>query len=248
MESVLEKNKKLHSSLSGAAGLYQRRKKLIPNGLGIFNPSSVQYANGATMIDADGKELIDFAGGIGVLNAGHCPPPVVKAIQEQAERLIHSSFNVALYEEYFDLAEKMIELLPHGDATKVMFLNSGAEAVENAIKIARQATKRSAIIAYGGGFHGRTMMGMTLTSKVTYKAGCGPFAPEVYRINFPAYRTKEETISEEQFSENEIQKLKEFFKTNVRAEEVAAIIIELVQGEGGFYVAPKSYIKKLRKL
>lgn len=251
MENVLEKIVKLNNPPLGVGGteaLYQRRKKLVPNGLGIFNPSSVQYAHGATMIDADGKELIDFAGGIGVLNAGHCPPPVVKAIQEQAERLIHSSFNVALYEEYLSLAEKMIELLPHGDATKVMFLNSGAEAVENAIKIARQATKRPAIIAYGGGFHGRTMMGMTLTSKVTYKAGCGPFAPEVYRINFPAYRAKTAAISEEEFSENEIQKLKEFFKTNVRAEEVAAIIIELVQGEGGFYVAPKSYIKKLGKL
>ena len=177
--------------------LYQLRKKLVPNGLGIFNPSSVQYAHGATMIDADGNELIDFAGGIGVLNAGHCPPPVVKAIQEQAEKLIHSSFNVAVYENYFDLAEKMIEILPHGDATKVMFLNSGAEAVENAIKIAKQATKRSAVIAFGGGFHGRTMMGMTLTSKVSYKAGSGPFAPEVYRIDFPVYRKNVQTISEE---------------------------------------------------
>lgn len=228
--------------------LYMRRKKLVPNGLGIFNPSSVQYAHNAIMIDADGNELIDFAGGIGVINAGHCPQPVVKAIQQQAEKLIHSSFNVAVYEQYFELAEKMIELLPHGEATKVMFLNSGAEAVENAIKIAKQATKRSAVIAFGGGFHGRTMMGMTLTSKVTYKAGCGPFAPEVYRIDFPVYRKDVQTISEDDFSENEIQKLKEFFKTNVRAEDVAAIIIELVQGEGGFFVAPKTYIKKLRKL
>jgi 4-aminobutyrate aminotransferase / (S)-3-amino-2-methylpropionate transaminase / 5-aminovalerate transaminase len=228
--------------------LYQRRKKLVPNALGIFNPSSVQYAHGAIMIDADGKELIDFAGGIGVLNAGHCPPPVVKAIQEQAERLIHSSFNVAVYEEYLELAEKLVEILPHGDATKVMFLNSGAEAVENVIKFAKQATKRPAIIAYGGGFHGRTMMAMSLTSKVAYKSGCGPFAPEVYRINYPAYNRKKQTISEEAFAEQEIQKLKLFFKSNVRNEDVAAIIIELVQGEGGFYVASKLYIQKLRKL
>lgn len=228
--------------------LYQRRKQVVPNALGIFNPSSVQYAYGATMIDADGKELIDFAGGIGVINAGHCPPPVVKAIQDQAERLIHSSFNVAIYETYLNLAEKMVSILPHGDATKVMFLNSGAEAVENVIKIAKQATKRPAIIAYGGGFHGRTMMAMSLTSKVAYKTGCGPFAPEVYRVDYPIYNPKNNLLSEEAFAEQEIQKLKMFFKANVRSEDVAAIILELVQGEGGFYVAPKPYIQKLRKL
>lgn len=228
--------------------LYARRKKLVPAGLGIFNPSSAQYAYEARIINADGKELIDFAGGIGVVNAGHCPPPVVQAIQKQAERLLHSSFNVAVYEEYFDLAEKMIEILPHGDATKVMFVNSGAEAVENAIKIARQAAKRPAVICFTGAFHGRTMMGMTLTAKVGYKAGCGPFAPEIYRIPFPVYRQGPDKMNEEEFSEQEINKLKEFFKSAVRAEEVAAIIIEIVQGEGGFYVAPKPYIQMLRRL
>lgn len=235
-------------SVTNKEALYRRRKQLVPNALGIFNPSTVHHAYGATIIDADGHKLIDFAGGIGVLNAGHCPPPVVQAIQEQADKLIHSSFNVALYEVYLELAEKMVELLPHGDATKVMFLNSGAEAVENAVKIARQATKRPAIIAFGGGFHGRTMMGMTLTSKVTYKAGCGPFAPEVYRIDYPAYRPHQQSITEEEFAAQEIQKLKTFFKTNVRAEDVAGIIIELVQGEGGFFVAPKAYVKALRQL
>jgi 4-aminobutyrate aminotransferase/(S)-3-amino-2-methylpropionate transaminase len=249
MESVTEKIKKHNSSPLGAGGqLYERRKKLVPNALGIFNPSSVQYAHDATMINADGNELIDFAGGIGVVNAGHCPAPVVKAIQEQAEKLIHSSFNVAIYEEYLSLAEKMIEILPHGDATKVMFLNSGAEAVENVIKIAKQATKRPAIIAYEGGFHGRTMMAMSLTSKVAYKSGCGPFAPEVYRIDYPYYNKQKQNISEEEFANEQIEKLKSFFKAYVRAEDVAAIIIELVQGEGGFYVASKPYIEMLRKL
>ncbi len=241
MNAVLE-------AVTNKEALYRRRKQLVPNALGIFNPSTVHHAYGATIIDADGHKLIDFAGGIGVLNAGHCPPPVVQAIQEQADKLIHSSFNVALYEVYLDLAEKMVELLPHGDATKVMFLNSGAEAVENAVKIARQATKRPAIIAFGGGFHGRTMMGMTLTSKVTYKADCGPFAPEVYRIDYPAYRPHQQSITEDEFAAHEIQKLKTFFKTNVRAEDVAGIIIELVQGEGGFFVAPKAYVKALRQL
>ena len=169
---------------------YTKGEKSCSQCFGHFNPSSVQYAYGATMIDADGNELIDFAGGIGVINAGHCPPPVVKAIQEQAERLIHSSFNVAIYEEYLNLAEKMVSILPHGDATKVMFLNSGAEAVENVIKIAKQATKRPAVISFGGGFHGRTMMAMSLTSKVAYKTGCGPFAPEIYRIDYPVYNKK----------------------------------------------------------
>jgi 4-aminobutyrate aminotransferase/(S)-3-amino-2-methylpropionate transaminase len=234
--------------ISNKEKLYQRRKQLVPNALGIFNPSTVVEAHGATMIDADGNELIDFAGGIGVLNAGHCPPPVVEAIQQQAEKLIHSSFNVALYEVYLDLAEEITKLLPHGKATKTMFLNSGAEAVENAIKIAKQATKRNAVIAFEGAFHGRTMMTMSLTSKVAYKAGCGPFAPEVYRLPYPAYRQHVHNISEEKFAEAEIQRLKLFFKTHVRAEDVAAIIIELVQGEGGFYVASTPYIKALRQL
>lgn len=240
--------KSVDEMISKKEELYQRRKKFVPNALGIFNPSSVQYAHGAIMVDADGKELIDFAGGIGVINAGHCPEPVVTAIQQQAEKLIHSSFNVAIYEVYLDLAEKLAEILPHGDATKVMFLNSGAEAVENVIKIAKQATKRQSIIAFGGGFHGRTYMSMSLTSKVAYKTGCGPFAPEVYRIDYPYYNKQKQNISEEQFANEQIEKLQLFFKAYVRAEDVAAIIIELVQGEGGFYVAPKPYIQKLRKL
>lgn len=240
--------KSVDEMISKKEELYQRRKKFVPNALGIFNPSSVQYAHGAIMVDADGKELIDFAGGIGVINAGHCPEPVVTAIQQQAEKLIHSSFNVAIYEVYLDLAEKLAEILPHGDATKVMFLNSGAEAVENVIKIAKQATKRQSILAFGGGFHGRTYMSMSLTSKVAYKTGCGPFAPEVYRIDYPYYNKQKQNISEEQFANEQIEKLQLFFKAYVRAEDVAAIIIELVQGEGGFYVASKPYIQKLRKL
>ncbi|MGZ3928700.1 MAG: aminotransferase class III-fold pyridoxal phosphate-dependent enzyme, partial [Mucilaginibacter sp.] len=162
-----------------------RRKQFVPNAIGIFNPSTAVSAKGALITDADGVEMIDFAGGIGVVNAGHCPAPVVKAIAEQAATLIHCSFNVATYDLYMQLAEKLATLFPHGDHTKVMLTNSGAESVENAVKIARQATGRQAIICYGGAFHGRTMMSMTLTSKVGYKLDCGPFAPEVYRIPFP---------------------------------------------------------------
>lgn len=220
----------------------------MPNAIGIFNPSTAVSAKGAIITDADGREMIDFAGGIGVVNAGHCPPPVVKAIADQAAQLIHCSFNVASYDLYMQLAEKLATLFPHGDHTKVMLTNSGAESVENAIKIARQATGRQAVICYGGAFHGRTMMSMTLTSKVGYKLGCGPFAPEVYRIPFPDYYRYGNGMDLNQFSDVHLRELEDFFHTNVPAEQVAAIIIEPVQGEGGFNVVPQKYLKGLRKV
>jgi 4-aminobutyrate aminotransferase/(S)-3-amino-2-methylpropionate transaminase len=228
--------------------ILDRRKQFVPNAIGIFNPSTAVSAKGSVITDADGRQMIDFAGGIGVVNAGHCPPPVVKAIAEQAAQLIHCSFNVASYDLYMQLAEKLATLFPHGDHTKVMLTNSGAESVENAIKIARQATGRPAVICYGGAFHGRTMMSMTLTSKVGYKLGCGPFAPEVYRIPFPDYYRYGNGLDLDQFSDVHLRELDDFFHTNVPAEQVAAIIIEPVQGEGGFNVVPQKYLKGLRKV
>lgn len=228
--------------------LLDRRKQLVPNAIGIFNPSTAVSAKGATIADADGKEMIDFAGGIGVVNAGHCPAPVVKAIQDQAEKLIHCSFNVATYDLYMQLAEKLVDLFPHGDATKVMLTNSGAESIENAVKIARQATGRQAIICYDNAFHGRTMMAMTLTSKVGYKMGCGPFAPEVYRIPYPDYYRYGNGLSLDDFSDKHLMELEHFFHTNVAVNEVAAILLEPVQGEGGFNVIPKKYLKGLRQI
>lgn len=228
--------------------LLERRKKWVPNAIGIFNPSTAVSASGAIIIDANGNEMIDFAGGIGVVNAGHCPPPVVAAIAEQAAKMIHCSFNVATYDLYLQLAEKLATLLPHGENTKVMLTNSGAESVENAIKIARQATGRPAIISYECGFHGRTMMAMTLTSKVGYKLGCGPFAPEVYRIPFPDHYRYGNGLSLDEFSDVHLRELETFFHTNVPAEQVAAIIIEPVQGEGGFNVAPPKYLWGLREV
>jgi len=218
----------------------------VPNAIGIFNPSTAVSASGAIITDADGKEMIDFAGGIGVVNAGHCPPPVVAAIKAQAEKLIHCSFNVASYDLYMQLAEKLATLFPHGDATKVMLTNSGAESVENAIKIARQATGRQAIICYDNAFHGRTMMAMTLTSKVGYKLNCGPYAPEVYRIAFPDHYRYGQGLNLDEFSDFHLRELENFFHTNVPADQVAAIIIEPVQGEGGFNVVPKKYLEGLR--
>ena len=234
--------------MSNSAKILADRKQFVPNAIGIFNPSTAASASGSIITDADGNELIDFAGGIGVVNAGHCPPTVVKAIADQAARLIHCSFNVASYEMYTRLAEKLATLFPHGDATKVMLTNSGAESVENAIKIARQATGRPAIICYEGAFHGRTMMAMTLTSKTGYKVGCGPFAPEVYRTRYPDYYRDGNGLHLDEFSYMHLRELEIFFQTQVPLQQVAAIIIEPVQGEGGFNVVPEKYLKGLRKI
>ncbi|NGP75666.1 aspartate aminotransferase family protein [Balneolaceae bacterium YR4-1] len=227
--------------------LLERRKSVVANGVGIFNTATVTSAQGATITDADGKELIDFAGGIGVVNAGHCPEPVVKAIQEQAAKYIHTSFNVVTYEPYLELCEKLIEILPHGSATKAMLVSTGAEAVENAIKIARQATKRQAVLCYTGAFHGRTMMAMTLTSKIDYKLNCGPFAPEVYRLPFPNYYRYNSGEDMDAFVGLELKRLHESVRNVVDPKNVAAVILELVQGEGGINVAPQKYVKGLRK-
>lgn len=234
--------------MTNSQKILDRRKQFVPNAIGIFNPSTAISATGSIITDADGKEMIDFAGGIGVVNAGHCPPPVVKAIAEQAAKLIHCSFNVASYELYMQLAEKLATLFPHGEHTKVMLTNSGAESVENAIKIARQATGRQAIICYDGAFHGRSMMSMTLTSKVGYKIGCGPFAPEVYRLPFPDTYRYGNGMSEDDFADMHLRELENFFHTNVPQTAVAAIIIEPVQGEGGFTVVPAKYLQGLRKI
>lgn len=226
--------------------LLDRRKNIVANGVGVFNTATVTKAKGAIITDADGNELIDFAGGIGVVNAGHCPPPVVKAIQEQAEKYLHTSFNVVTYEPYIQLCEDLAEILPHGDHTKVMLISTGAEAVENAIKIARQATKRPAVICFTEAYHGRTLMGMSLTSKVNYKFSSGPFAPEVYRIPFPNFYKYHGSQTMEEFVETELVRLKESAHSMVDIKSVAAIIVEPIQGEGGFNPIPQKYMEGLR--
>jgi len=228
--------------------LMERRKLVVAKGVGLFNNTTAQSAKGAIIIDADGKEMIDFAGGIGVVNAGHCPEPVVEAIIAQARKSLHTSFNVTTYELYLELCEKLVELFPHGKSTKVMLVSTGAEAVENAIKIAKQATGRNGVLCFTDAFHGRTLMAMTLTSKVAYKKGCGPFAPEVYRIPFPNIYRYDRGQDEETFAVEQLLYLKEYFKNTVSPKNLAAIIIEVVQGEGGFNVAPRSYVAGLRKI
>lgn len=227
--------------------LIKRRKAIVADGVGIFCPSSAVHAKDGIITDADGNDLIDFGGGIGVLNAGHCPPSVVKAIQDQAAKLIHSCFHVSSYEGYIDLCEKLAEILPHGDKTKVMLTNTGAEAVENAIKIAKQATKRPAVLCFTEAFHGRSLMAMSLTSKINYKTGCGPFAPEVYRLPFPDYYHFGKGLSLDEFIDQELYRLEMATHSVVAPENIAAVIIELVQGEGGFNVAPKRYVEGLRR-
>lgn len=228
--------------------LIARRNAIVPEGMGMFTPLTVASGRGAMITDLDGKSYIDFAGGIGVLNAGHCPRPVVDAIAKQSKELLHACFPVAMYEPYVNLCETLAKLLPHGRSTKVMLTNSGVEAVENAVKIARQATGRQGVICFGGGFHGRTLLGMSLTSKTGYKMGCGPFAPEVYRIPFPDYYKRNDGLDPVKFVKRELLSLEEFLRTTVDASQVAAVIIELVQGEGGFVVAPREYVQGLAKL
>ena len=234
------------TELTKSQELIARRKNAVPNGVGMFNHATAAKASGATITDVDGRELIDFAGGIGVVNAGHCPPPVVKAIQEQAAKFLHVSFNVASYEPYIALCEKLNALLPHGGPTKTLLVSTGAEAVENAIKIARQATKRQGVLCFTDAFHGRTMMAMTLTSKVGYKPDCGPFAPEVYRTQYPNFYRYGAGRSEADFVKAELHRLEELTHNTVAPENLAAIILEVVQGEGGFNVAPSAYLKGLR--
>jgi 4-aminobutyrate aminotransferase / (S)-3-amino-2-methylpropionate transaminase / 5-aminovalerate transaminase len=201
--------------------LLARRAAIVPRGLPQVTMATAARAEGAVIRDAEDRELIDFAGGIGVMNVGHGHPRVVRAIQDQAEQLLHTCIHVATYEPYVALCERLAALFPHGDATKVLLLNSGAEAVENAVKIARQATGRQAVICYADAFHGRTLMAMTLSSKVGLKAGCGPYAPEVYRLPYPNRYRHGDGLDEEAFVERELERLHRFFADTVAADTIA---------------------------
>jgi 4-aminobutyrate aminotransferase/(S)-3-amino-2-methylpropionate transaminase len=223
---------------SESARLAASKQEHVARGVAT-SPIFVARAHGARLTDVDGREYIDFVGGIGTLNGGHTPEAVVRAVQEQAERYMHQCFSIAMYEPYIEVCRRICALHPGSFAKKAMLVNSGAEAVENAVKIARYATNRDAVIAFDQGFHGRTMLGMTLTSKVMpYKKGFGPFVPEVYRAAAPwPYRgigTAEALAS-----------VRKLLKSQVDPESVAAIIYEPVQGEGGFLPATPGFIEGL---
>ena len=228
------------------AELLAIREKHIPQGPFNITPLFVERAEGALVYDVEGKEYIDFAGGIGVMNVGHGNEHVVSAIKGQVDQYIHTCFHVFMYEPYLNLAKKMNEITPGDFEKKTYFVNSGAEAAENAVKVARYATKRPAIIAFENGYHGRTYMAMSLTSKVKpYKFGFGPFCPEVYRMPFAyCYRCpfgREYPACDVYCADH----LENYFIGNVAPESVAALIAEPIQGEGGFIVPPPEYFKKI---
>lgn len=226
---------------SRTADILERRSKIVPRGVSQVQPVVISKALGGKIWDVDGKEYLDWIGGIGVLNVGHNHPKVVQAVQEQAANFMHTCFQAVAYEPYIRLAERLCATAPGQGQKKAFFVTTGAEATENAIKIARQYTGRPAIIAFTNSFHGRTLMGMTLTGKSSYRQSFGPFAPEVYHAPFPyAYRGWDTKAA--------LEGLQELFDTQVAPDRVAAIIIEPQLGEGGFVPAPAAFLRSLRNL
>jgi 4-aminobutyrate aminotransferase len=224
------------------ARLARRREAAVPRGISTAAPFFVAKALNAELWDVEGRRYIDFAGGIGALNTGHRHPRVVAAVKAQLDAFIHCAFQVAAYEPYVALAERLGRLAPVAKPAKALLLTTGSEAVENAVKIARAYTGRSGVIAFGGAFHGRTLLTLALTGKVApYKLGFGPFPGEVFHVPFPTALhgpTVEETL----------RAIERLFRTDVDPLRVAAIVIEPVQGEGGFYPAPAALMTALRRL
>jgi len=227
--------------------LIWERNKHIPRGPFNTHPIFAQKAKGALIIDVDGKEYVDFAGGIGVANVGHCDEEVVKAIRDQAGQYIHTCFHVVMYEPYVELAKRLNALTPGQFSKKTLFVNSGAEAVENAVKVARHATGRPGLIAFDDAFHGRTLLALSLTSKTKpYKYGFAPFVPEVYRMPYAYCYRCAFGLKYPSCEMRCANFLKEFFQIHVPPEHVAALIAEPVLGEGGFVVPPKEFFKILQ--
>ncbi|MCU6423907.1 4-aminobutyrate transaminase [Klebsiella aerogenes] len=221
---------------------HQRRLSATPRGVGVMCNFFAQSAQNATLTDVEGNEYIDFAAGIAVLNTGHRHPRMVAAVEQQLQQFTHTAYQIVPYESYVSLAEKLNELAPVKGPAKTAFFSTGAEAVENAVKIARAHTGRPGVIAFGGGFHGRTYMTMALTGKVApYKLGFGPFPGSVYHVPYPSALYGISTA-------DSITALERLFKADIEAKQVAAIIFEPVQGEGGFNVAPKELVAAVRRL
>jgi 4-aminobutyrate aminotransferase/(S)-3-amino-2-methylpropionate transaminase len=222
--------------------ILEREGRAVARPLIVHEPIVADRARGATITDVDGNTFVDFVGGVGVANVGHNHPRVMEAISEQVDRFLHTDFTVVPYEGYIELAERLGALVPIGGETRGAFFNAGAEAVENAVKLARLYTKRQGVIAFEGAFHGRTWMALTMTSKThPYKRNLGPFAPEVYRAPYPnAYRGPDAATA--------LKALERLFTTHVSPEHVAAIVFEPQQGEGGFLPAPPEFVEGLRTI
>jgi 4-aminobutyrate aminotransferase/(S)-3-amino-2-methylpropionate transaminase len=229
--------------------LIRKKEEYIANAFTLYLPAIIDRGQGAVFTDIDGNSFIDFGGGVGVLNTGHCPPDVVRAIQEQVARFIHTDFSIVPYQVLIDLAARLAELAPGPSPKKCCFFNSGAEAVENAVKIAKKATKRKALITFECAFHGRTLLCMTLTSRVKpYKEDFGPFAPDVYRIPSAYCYRCSYGLTYPGCDLACVEALNRFFATTVSAREIAAVVAEPVQGEGGFIVPPKDYFVRLKQI
>src|SRR5262245_44078333 len=238
------KSIELRTAIPGprSQAILQRKALVVANPLSIYVPVVIDHGDGATLTDVDGNTFIDFTGGVGCLNVGHANPRITEAVQEQAARFLHTDFTIVPYEVYVTLAERLVAAVPIAGPVKAAFFNAGTEAIENAIKFARAYTKRTAVIAFEGGFHGRTLLSLSLTSKThPYKAGLGPFAPDVYRVPF-AQEYRGPSAAEA------LATLERALVTQVAAESVAAIVIEPVQGEGGFVVAPQEFLAGVRKI
>jgi 4-aminobutyrate aminotransferase/(S)-3-amino-2-methylpropionate transaminase len=222
-----------------------RKERVIADAKSIYLPIVIDRAHGVAITDVDGNTFLDWTGGIGCLNVGHTNAAVSAALHAQVDRFLHTDFTMVPYESYVELAERLLARTPISGPTKAAFFNSGAEAVENAVKIAKLATGRSAVICFDRAFHGRTLMAMSLTSKQhPYKAGLGPFAPEVYRAPYP-YPYRDQAANPAAAA---LDALRSMFTTHVASESVAAIIFEPVQGEGGFVVPPAEWVQGLREI
>lgn len=233
-----------------AKELLDRRDSAIPKALcGTTYPVCIKRGEGAIVEDLDGNKFLDFIGGVGVLNIGYSRPEIIEAVKEQSEKYFHTIFNVIAHEGYVDLAEKFNELMPcRGDKKKTYFANSGAEADENAIKVAKAFTKRQNVICFSGAFHGRTNLTMALTAKKAYSQGMGPFPSGIFRAEYPYLYRAPKGYTEEEAIKYYIEKLEKVFDESTPASEVAALLIEPIQGEGGFIPAPIEWVKAVRKL
>lgn len=224
--------------------LVEKRKQYVVQGVSNGNLAVAKEAKGATIVDIEGNDWIDFAAAIGTLNVGHSHPKVVSAVKDQVEKFLHPGFNVIMYDSYIRLAEKLAEITPGSFEKQVVLLNSGAEAVENAVKIARKYTKKQAVVAFTNGYHGRTNLTMGMTSKVKpYKYEFGPFAPEIYKAPYPYMYRKPEGITDEAYVDHIIEQFHDFFISTIAPEMVACVVMEPIQGEGGFIVPPKKFVQ-----
>jgi 4-aminobutyrate aminotransferase/(S)-3-amino-2-methylpropionate transaminase len=229
--------------------IVERREAATPRGGSKLTLVAIVKAQGAAITDADGNTFLDFAGGIGALAVGHCPPNVVNAIKNQAEELIHLCAIVGTYEPYVRVAELLNEVTPGNFPKKTILLNSGAEGLETAVKVARSYTGRPAIIVFEGAYHGRTNLTLSMTSKYgLFKKGFGPFAPEIYRLPFPNLYRRPAGMSEDQYIDDCIARLENALVAQVDPSAVAAIVVETVQGEGGFIAAPPRFLARIREI